>query len=172
LVASKNTTLARFLFALGIRHVGEATARDLAAHFGKLDKILHASVDELATVTDVGPIVAKSIRTFFDQTHNQEVIRQLRHDAGVHWPEHAGRADSLGKLTGKTFVLTGALASMSRDEAKERLQNLGAKVAGSVSKKTNYVIVGDEPGNKADKARELGVELLDEAAFLKLLAEN
>jgi DNA ligase (NAD+) len=174
LKASQSTTLARFLFGLGIRHVGEATARDLAQHFGNLNRIRDASLDELAAVPDVGPVVAQSIRTFFDQPHNVEVIEALRR-GGMHWPEGEGvpvGASSEGELAGKTFVLTGTLASLSRDNAKERLQALGARVAGSVSRKTDYVVVGADPGSKAEKARELGIPMLDEAAFLELVGSR
>ena len=131
---SKDTTLARFLYSLGIREVGEATATSLAAHFGGLDAIMSASEDDLLSVTDVGPVVASRIRTFFDEAHNREVILRLK-DAGVHWKESAPRsAPKDGPLAGKTFVLTGTLAAMTRDEAKDRIQALGGKVTGSVSK--------------------------------------
>ncbi len=167
--ASKRTTLARFLYALGIRHVGEATAKDLARHFGALDRIMDASVDELLQVRDVGPVVAQSIRTFFDQPHNREVVEQLR-AAGVHWDEHAGAppAQTL-PLAGKTFVLTGTLPTLTRDEAKAMLEAAGAKVAGSVSKKTDYVVAGEAAGSKLDRARELGVAVIDEAGLRALL---
>ena len=169
LEASKRTTLPRFLYALGIRHVGEATAKDLARHFGSLDRIMNAGVDELLQVRDVGPVVAQSIRTFFDQPHNREVVEQLR-AAGVHWDEHEGAppADTL-PLAGKTFVLTGTLPTLTRDEAKAMLEAAGAKVAGSVSKKTDYVVAGEAAGSKLDKARELGVEVIDEAGLRALL---
>jgi len=169
---SKHTTLARFLYALGIRHVGETTAKDLAKHFGALDRILDASVDELLEVPDVGPVVAQSIRTFFEQAHNREVVEQLR-AAGVAWEEHEGRrAAAAGQpLAGKTFVLTGTLPTLTRDAAKERIEAAGGKVAGSVSKKTHRVVAGEEAGSKLDKARELGVEVIDEAALLRLLGE-
>jgi DNA ligase (NAD+) len=168
---SKHTTLARFLFALGIRHVGETTAKDLARHFGALDRIMGASVEQLLAVKDVGPIVAQSIHTFFDQPHNREVVEQLR-AAGVQWEEHEGAAaDAAPKpLAGKTFVLTGTLPTLTRDEAKERIEAAGGKVAGSVSKKTHHVVAGAEAGSKLDKARELGIEILDEAGLLALLA--
>lgn len=173
---SKSTTLQRFLFGLGIRHVGESTARDLARHFGSIDAIMDASMEALLEVNDVGPVVAQSIRRFFDERHNREVVEQLR-ACGVAWPEHAGQARAeestgaaLSPFAGKTVVLTGTLAGMSRDEAKERLEAAGAKVAGSVSKKTDFVVAGEEAGSKLDKARELGVRVLDEAEFLSLLA--
>lgn len=168
---SKKTTLARFLYSLGVRHVGEATAKDLARHFGSLDRVLDASVEQLLEVSDVGPIVAQSIRTFFDQPHNREVVEQLR-AAGIQWPEHDGEADLSPKLlAGKTLVLTGTLPTLSREEAKELIEAAGGKVAGSVSKKTNWVIAGAEAGSKLDKARELGVEILDEDGLRKLLGD-
>ncbi len=168
---SKQTTLARFLYALGIRHVGETTAKDLARHFGGIDRVMDASVEQLLDVNDVGPVVAQSIRTFFEQPHNREVVEQLR-AAGIHWPEHDGAvADAAPKpLTGKTLVLTGTLPTLSRDAAKEMIEAAGGKVAGSVSKKTDYVVAGAEAGSKLDKARELGVTVLDEAGLLALLA--
>jgi DNA ligase (NAD+) len=168
---SKQTTLPRFLFGLGIRHVGEATAKDLAKHFGKLDQLMDASVDHLLMVNDVGPIVAQSIRTFFDQPHNREVVEQLR-ACGITWPEHdpsdAAMADL--PLVGKTLVLTGTLPTLAREDAKAMIEAAGGKVAGSVSKKTHYVIAGEEAGSKLDKAQALGVPVLDEAGLLALLA--
>ncbi len=170
---SKDTTLGRFLFALGIPQVGETTAQQLAAHFGSLDRLMKADTGRLQEVPDIGPIVAESIHTFFDQRHNREVIDRLR-GAGVHWQEHEPdeTGDGGQPLAGRTFVLTGALESMTRDEARDALLALGAKVTGSVSKKTDYVVVGADPGSKADKAGELGVETLDEDAFRKLLQES
>jgi len=168
---SKHTTLPRFLFGLGIRNVGEATARDLARHFGKLDAIMDASIEQMLEVNDVGPVVAQSLRRFFDQPHNREVIEQLR-ACGVHWDEvEPARvaAATGGAFAGRTVVLTGTLSEMSRDLAKEKLEAAGAKVSGSVSKKTDYVIAGTEAGSKLDKARELGVAVLDEQQFLALL---
>jgi DNA ligase (NAD+) len=167
---SKHTTLNRFLFALGIRNVGESTAKDLARYFGKLDVIMLARAEQLLAVPDVGPIVAQSIVDFFAESHNREVVQQLR-ASGVHWEEHEGVSTQLLPLSGKTFVLTGTLASLSRDEAKLRLEALGAKVAGSVSKKTDYVIAGVEAGSKLDKARALNVPVLEEQQFLQLLEE-
>ena len=167
---SKHATLNRFLFALGIRHVGETTAKDLARHFGKLDVIMQADNERLLTVPDVGPVVAQSLVDFFAEAHNREVVAQLR-ELGVHWEEHEGVSNQALPLTGKTFVLTGTLASMSRDEAKSRLEALGAKVAGSVSKKTDCVVAGTEAGSKLDKALQLGVPVLDEAQMLAMLAE-
>lgn len=165
---SKHTTLARFIFALGIRNVGEATAKDLAQHYGSLDKLLAADEASLLQVRDVGPVVAQSIVDFLAEAHNREVIEQLR-ACGVTWPEHEMRAAAGLPLTGKTFVLTGTLPTLSRDQAKERLEALGAKVSGSVSKKTDYVVAGTEAGSKLDKAQELGLAILDEAQFLALL---
>ena len=166
---SKHTTLPRFLFGLGIRHVGEATAKDLARHFGKLDGIMDASVEELLEVPDVGPVVAESIHRFFQQPHNREVVEQLR-ACGVTWPEGEPAARVPKPLAGKTIVLTGTLATLTRDEAKDMLEAAGAKVAGSVSKKTDYVVAGAEAGSKLDKARELGVTVLDEDGLRELLA--
>jgi DNA ligase (NAD+) len=165
---SKQTTLPRFLYGLGIRHVGEATAKELARHFGKLDAIMDASPDQLLEVADVGPIVAQSLRTFFDQPHNREVVEQLR-ACGVTWPEAEPAVVAPRPLVGKTFVITGTLPTLSRDEAKDRLEAAGAKVAGSVSKKTTYVVAGAEAGSKLDKARELGVAVIDENELKELL---
>ena len=165
---SKQTTLPRFLFGLGIRHVGEATAKELARHFGQLDAIMDTSEEALLEVADVGPIVAKSIRTFFDQPHNREVVEQLR-ACGVTWEEGAPAAVAPKPLSGKTFVITGTLPTLGRDEAKDRLEAAGAKVAGSVSKKTDYVVAGAEAGSKLVKAQELGIAVIDEAQLLNLL---
>ena len=162
---SKQAQLNRFLFALGIRHVGESTAKDLARHFGKLDVIMQATPEQLLQVPDVGPVVAQSIVDFFAEAHNREVVQQLR-ELGVHWQEHEGISDLVLPLSGKTFVLTGTLASMSRDEAKSRLEALGAKVAGSVSKKTDCVVAGTEAGSKLDKALELNVPVWNEQQLL------
>ncbi|KAF1044208.1 NAD-dependent DNA ligase LigA [Xylophilus sp.] len=166
---SKQATLPRFLFGLGIRHVGEATAKDLARHFGSLDAIMDASVEELLEVGDVGPVVAESIRTFFDQPHNREVVEQLR-ACGVHWPEGPPAERKTLPLAGRTVVLTGTLPALTREEAKELLEAQGAKVAGSVSKKTDYVVAGAEAGSKLEKARALGVAVLDEDGLRRLLA--
>ncbi|MDI3380507.1 NAD-dependent DNA ligase LigA [Xenophilus aerolatus] len=170
LEASKTTTLPRFLFGLGIRHVGESTAKDLARHFGKLDSIMDATEGQLLEVTDVGPVVAQSIHTFFRQPHNREVVEQLR-AAGVHWEEGEPVAGAPLPLAGQTFVITGTLPTLSREEAKEKLEAAGAKVAGSVSKKTTCVVAGEEAGSKLDKARQLGVEVIDEAGLLARLAQ-
>jgi DNA ligase (NAD+) len=166
---SKDTTLARFLHALGIPQVGEATAQLLADHFGAIDEIIDAKRETLEAIHGIGPAMADDISSFFHEKHNRAVIRDLL-KAGIHWPKPVkARKDS--PLAGKTFVLTGGLASMSRDEARRRLQEQGAKVSGSVSKKTDYVIVGDDPGSKADKAEKLGITMLDEKEFLKLLGK-
>jgi DNA ligase (NAD+) len=167
---SKRTTLNRFLFALGIRHVGETTAKDLARHFGKLDVIMQASAQQLLTVHDVGPVVAQSIVAFFGEVHNREVVQQLR-TLGVHWEEHEGASNETLPLSGKTFVLTGTLVTMSRDEAKSRLEALGAKVAGSVSKKTDCVAAGEEAGSKLIRAQELNVPIWNEAELIQQLKE-
>ena len=166
---SKRTTLARFIYALGIRHVGEATAKDLAQHFCSLDAIMSASVEDLCQVADVGPIVAQSIHTFFEQPHNREVVEQLR-AAGVHWSEQRRQREGSRPLAGMTFVLTGALPNLTRDEAKARIEASGGKVAGSVSRKTNYVVAGAEAGSKLAKAQELGVPIIDEAGLLGLVS--
>jgi DNA ligase (NAD+) len=167
---SRHTTLARFIYALGIRNVGEATARDLAHHFGSLDALMNADEAALMAVPDIGPVVAESIRQFFAEPHNRQVIAGLRR-VGVTWPERR-EASARTALTGKTFVLTGTLASMTRDEARERIEAAGGRVSASVSKKTDYVVAGSEPGSKLARARELGVPVLDEAGFLALLGEN
>ena len=166
---SKTTTLPRFLFGLGIRHIGESTAKDLAKHFGKLDAIMDASEEQLLEVNDVGPVVAQSLHTFFSQPHNREVVEQLR-ACGLTWEEGEPAARAPKPLAGKTFVITGTLPNLSRDEAKDRLEAAGAKVAGSVSKKTDYLVAGTEAGSKLDKARELGVTVIDEEQMLALLA--
>ncbi|WP_028602240.1 NAD-dependent DNA ligase LigA [Ottowia thiooxydans] len=168
---SRHTTLARFLFALGIRHVGETTAKELARHFGNLDAIMNASTEQLLQVPDIGPIVAQSLHTFFEQAHNREVVEQLR-AAGIEWKEGEPSAAALLPLAGKTFVLTGTFPTLSREQAKEMLEAAGAKVAGSVSKKTHYVVAGAEAGSKLEKARELGLTVLDEAGMLSLLSEK
>ncbi|MGB4360252.1 MAG: NAD-dependent DNA ligase LigA, partial [Rhodoferax sp.] len=165
---SKRTTLPRFLFGLGIRHVGEATAKALARHFGKLDAIMDAPEDTLLAVADVGPIVAKSIRTFFDQAHNREVVEQLR-ACGVSWPEGEPAPVAVQPLSGQTFVLTGTMPTLAREEAKALIEAAGGKVAGSVSKKTSFVVAGTEAGSKLDKARALGVAVLDEDQLKEML---
>lgn len=165
---SKSTTLARFLFGLGIRHVGEATAKELARHFGSLDAVMRASTEQLLEVSDIGPTVANSVRTFFDQTHNVEVVQALR-DCGMNWPESETVSTGLKPFSGKTFVITGTLPTMSRDQAKELIEAAGGKVAGSVSKKTSYLVAGAEAGNKLAKAHELGIAVLDEQQLKELL---
>ena len=166
---SRDTTLTRFIFALGIRHVGEATARDLAAHFGALDPLLAASEADLLEVRDVGPVLAESIRDFLAEPHNRQVIAALRR-AGVRWPEGPPRRQAAGSLGGRTFVLTGTLPTLSRDEAKALLEAAGATVAGSVSKKTDYVVAGADAGSKLAKAQALGVTVIDENQMRALLA--
>ncbi|KVW97836.1 NAD-dependent DNA ligase LigA [Thiobacillus denitrificans] len=168
---SKATTLARFIFALGIRNVGETTAKDLAKHFGLLDKLIAATEADLLAVRDVGPIVAQSIIQFFAEPHNLEAVNTLR-AAGVHWTESAGMQQSAGILAGKTLVLTGTLPTLARDAAKDMIEAAGGKMAGSVSKKTDYVVAGEEAGSKLAKAQELGVTILDEAGLLALLELN
>ncbi len=168
LEASKSTTLPRFIYGLGIRHVGEATAKEFARHFGTLDAFMNAPLDQLLEVSDVGPIVAQSVLAFFAQSHHQEIVAQLR-ACGVRWEEGAP-ADRVPKpLSGQTIVLTGTLPTLSRDEAKAMLEEAGAKVAGSVSQKTSYVVAGAEAGSKLEKALALGVPVLDEAGLLSLL---
>ncbi len=164
---SKHTTLARFIYALGIRNVGEATAKELAGHFGSLERLMEADMTDLQQVADIGPVVADSILQFFAETHNREVIEQLR-GAGVQWAEGEGKPSG-GALHGKTFVLTGTLPNLTRDQAREQIESQGGKVSGSVSKKTTYVVAGDDPGSKYDKALALGVKILDEESLLGLL---
>jgi DNA ligase (NAD+) len=171
IVHSKTPTLARFIYALGIRNVGETTAKDLARHFGKLANLMEADQERLQRVPDVGPVVAQSIFSFFREQHNIDVIKALLdiNLGGVSPKESEGEPVENLPLMGKTFVLTGTLPSMSRDEAKAALEALGAKVAGSVSKKTNYVVAGAEAGSKLEKARELGVPVIDEQGLINLL---
>jgi DNA ligase (NAD+) len=165
---SKATTLARFIYALGIRNVGEATAKDLARHFGNLDSLLDADEGQLMQVPEVGPVVAVSVRRFFTETHNRQVIDQLR-GAGVHWHEGETQAVAASAVAGKTFVLTGTLPTLTRDEAKDLIEAAGGKVSSSVSKKTDYVVAGAEAGSKLDKAQELGVAILDESQLRALV---
>ncbi len=165
---SKQTTLHRFLYGLGIRHVGESTAKALARHLGQLDTIMAASEAQLLEVADIGPIVAQSLRTFFDQPHNREVVQQLR-SCGVTWAEGPPAPVAVQPLSGKTLVLTGTLPTLSRDQAKALIEAAGGKVSGSVSQKTNFVVAGAEAGSKLDKARLLGVTVLDEAGLKDLL---
>lgn len=168
---SRNTTLPRFLFALGIRGVGEATALALATHFGCLNALIEAGEEALMQVPDVGPVVAESIATFFRQPHNLEVISRLQ-DVGVHWSAIEGQAGRDQPLAGQTWVLTGTLSSLSRDQAKEKLMLLGAKVAGSVSKKTSCVVAGESAGSKLADAEKLGVPVMNEESLLALLASH
>ena len=165
---ARATTLGKFIYALGIRHVGESTARDLAAHFGSLNALMQADEAALLEVSDVGPVVAASIAHFFNEPHNREVIQALR-DRGVHWVEGPRQTKAAGTLQGKTFVLTGTLPNWSREEASARILAQGGKVSGSVSKKTDYVVAGEDAGSKWVKAQELGVPIIDEAALQKLL---
>lgn len=173
---SKKTTLARFIYALGIRNVGEATAKDLARYFGSIEAIQHAGVDQLQQVPDVGPIVAESILNFFSEQHNREIISTLiapaeEGGAGIHWDVVAAQAGVTGIFTGKTFVLTGTLPSLGREDAKAMIENAGGKVSGSVSKKTDYVVAGADAGSKLTKAQELGLNIVDETELLKMLSE-
>lgn len=165
---SKKTTFARFLYALGIREVGETTARLLANHFGTLEKLIQADQESLEAIPDIGPIVANHIVSFFAQDHNREIINKLI-QAGIHWPKIESSNNQA--LSGKTFVLTGTLTSLTRDEAKDRLRSLGASVSESVSKKTNFVVAGEKAGSKLVKAQKLGVPILDEAELIRLLGD-
>jgi DNA ligase (NAD+) len=166
---SKSTTLARFIYALGMRNVGEATAKDLARHFASLNNLMQASRDDLLAVNDVGPVVADCIVNFLGEAHNRLVIKQLL-AAGVCWPDSDNNSAEPSHLAGKTFVLTGTLANLSREQAKELIEARGAKVSGSVSKKTHYVVAGSEAGSKLDQAKMLELTILDEAGLLQLLA--
>jgi len=166
---ARSTTLARFIFALGIRHVGESTARDLALHFGSIEALMNASEAELLEVADVGPVVATSIARFFAEKHNREVVGELR-AAGVHWPQgKSSAARRAGPFAGKTVVLTGTLPSLSRDAASDLIRAAGGKTASAVSKKTDYVLAGADAGSKLDKARDLGVVVIDEAQFRHMI---
>jgi DNA ligase (NAD+) len=169
IAASRDTSLERLLFALGIRDVGESTAKTLARHFGSLDALMQADEAALLDVPDVGPVVARRIAGFFHEAHNREVISGLR-EAGVHWSEGPPQRSAEGPLAGQTVVLTGSLSALGRDEAGRRLEALGAKVSGSVSKKTSFVVAGEAAGSKLEKARELGVEVWDEARLMDFLA--
>ena len=165
---SKNTTLARLIYSLGIRNVGESTARDLAAHFGNLDSLMQAGIDDLQQVPDVGPVVAESVAQFFAEPHNREVISGLL-AAGVHYDTAAPRLVANGAAAGRIFVLTGTLPGLTRDDAKALIVAAGGRVTGSVSKKTDFVVAGAEAGSKLEKALELGVTVLDEQGLLTLL---
>jgi DNA ligase (NAD+) len=170
LARAKQARLERFIFALGIRNVGETTARDLARHFGSLDRLMAADEAALQLAPDVGPVVARAIRQFFDEPHNREVIRKLR-EAGVAWEEHEpAPARPAGAV--RVFVLTGTLERLSRDEARALIEGRGHKVAGSVSKKTDFLVAGAEAGSKLAKAREAGVTVLDEQGLIKWLEGN
>jgi len=169
LAVSKNTTLQRFIYGLGIREVGEATALALANHFGHLEKIMLTDEETLQQVPDIGPIVAANIAGFFRQKHNRELIEKLQ-KLGLHWQEKTPISREHQPLAGQTFVLTGAMETLTRDEAKEKLQALGAKVSGSVSAKTSYVVVGADAGSKLTKAQELGIKILTEQDLLRLLS--
>jgi DNA ligase (NAD+) len=167
---SKTTSLARFIYSLGIRHVGESTAKSLAKHFGSLDALLASDENLILSVNDIGPVVAQSILSFFADPLNRQLIDQLR-ASGIHWEEGEPEQSS-DLLAGKTFVLTGTLPTLSRDDARAMIEAAGGKVAGSVSKKTSYVVAGEEAGSKLARAEELGVAILDEEQFLKLLESD
>jgi DNA ligase (NAD+) len=167
MAAAKRTTLPRFLYALGIRDVGEATALGLAQHFGDVAALRRASVEEIQCVPDVGPVVAANVAAYFGDAENQAIVDRLL-ASGITWPAQGKRTVS-GELAGKTFVLTGTLEGLTRDAAQEAITARGGKVSGSVSKKTHYVVAGADAGSKLNKAQELGITVLDEPAFLKLL---
>ncbi len=169
LEASKKTTFERFLYALGIREVGATTARSLALEFKQLDALIKANKDRLMQVKDIGPVMAENIFLFFAQEHNLQVINRLL-DSGVHWPQAHAAAEHL-PLKEQVFVLTGTMQELSRDAARDKLQQLGATVTNSVSKKTNYVVVGSDAGSKLSKAQELGIPILNEDQFLSMLHE-
>ncbi len=164
---SHGQPLARFIYALGIRNIGEATAKDLARVFGNLQALQNADLETLQNIRDVGPIVAESIVDFFAEPHNTEVVRRLYQ--AVKPIEHAGAQESSGKLSGKTLVLTGTLPNLTRDEAQVKIEAEGGKVSSSVSKKTSYVVAGTEAGSKLERAMELGVAVIDEAELMQLL---
>jgi DNA ligase (NAD+) len=167
---SKQSSLARLIFALGIRHVGETTAKDLAKYFGSMHALMEASEDDLLKVHDVGPVIVKSIQNFFSQAHNCEVVEQLI-ASGINPLETPKEKRTVEALVGKTVVLTGTLPTLSREQAKLLLEEAGAKVVGSVSAKTNYVLAGEAAGSKLEKALELGVPILNEPEFLSLLED-
>jgi DNA ligase (NAD+) len=168
---SKANDLSRLVYAFGIRHVGEKAAATLARYFRTMPRILDASLDALQGTPDIGPVVAASIRAFADEPRNRELVRRLD-EAGVNMESRAAAVDQPGPLTGKVFVLTGTLTTMSREEATAALEGLGAKVSGSVSRKTTYLVAGADAGSKLDKARQLGVETLDEDAFRALIMKR
>ncbi|CCQ09303.1 DNA ligase [Pseudoalteromonas luteoviolacea B = ATCC 29581] len=167
---AKSTTLAKFIYSLGIREVGEATAQNLAAHFLTLDAVMSASIDDLQAVPDVGVVVANHLYAFFEEPHNCQVVSDLR-EQGLQWPDLIKKAANELPLDGKTFVLTGTLSQLNRNDAKARLQALGAKVSGSVSKNTDAVFAGEKAGSKLAKAQELGVNVNDEGALIALLEQ-
>lgn len=168
--SAKQTTLPRFIYSLGIREVGEATAANLAMHFATLDEIRSADEEAFQQVNDVGEVVARHLMQYFSQSNNNEMIDALL-EAGIHWPEIEKREAESLPLAGKTYVVTGTLSAMSRTEAKQQLQALGAKVAGSVSANTDFLVAGEKAGSKLTKAQDLGVAILDETAFLSLLGQ-
>ena len=165
---SKNTTLAKFIYALGIRNVGEATSKDIVKKLGTLDNVMKASIDDFLEINDVGPVVAQSLHQFFQEDENKVIINNII-EFGVKWDDQAQNVTNNQKLNQQTFVVTGTLENFSRDEIKELIENNGGKVSGSVSKKTSYVIIGDNPGSKADKAAELGVKIINEEQLMELL---
>ena len=165
---SKNTTLAKFIYALGIRNVGEATSKDIVKKLGTLDNVMKASIDDFLEINDVGPVVAQSLHQFFQEDENKVIINNII-EFGVKWDDQAQNVTNDQKLNQQTFVVTGTLENFSRDEIKELIENNGGKVSGSVSKKTSYVIIGDNPGSKADKAAELGVKIINEEQLMELL---
>ncbi len=169
--ASKNATLPSFIYALGIRNVGEATAKDLSYHFGTLENLLQAGAEDLTAVSEVGEVIAQSILQFLAEPHNREVIRQLL-AAGIHWPVVEKLSSTQANLSGKTFVLTGTLPGMSRDEAKSLIEGQGGKVSGSVSRKTDYVVAGAEAGSKLEKALELGITVIDQDQLIALIEQS
>jgi DNA ligase (NAD+) len=171
LETSKLTTLARFIYALGIRHVGESTAKDLASRFGNMESLMHASEDQLMAVSDVGPVVAHSLMNFFSDDANKHLVRDLI-ASGINWPEVLQHGDATLPLVGKTLVLTGTLPSLSREQATTLIEKNGGKVAGSVSKKTSFVVAGEDAGSKLLKARELNVTILTEAELMQLCEER
>jgi len=165
---SKNTTLAKFIYALGIRNVGEATSKDIVKKLGTLENVMKASIDDFLEINDVGPVVAQSLHQFFQEDENKAIINNIV-EFGVKWEDQAQNVSNDQKLNQQTFVITGTLENFSRDEIKELIENNGGKVSGSVSKKTSYVIIGDNPGSKADKAAELGVKVINEKQLMELL---
>jgi DNA ligase (NAD+) len=169
---SKSNDLSRLVYALGIRHVGEKAAATLARHLRTMDRLMDAHVERLQTVPEIGPVVAASVRAFAEEPRNRELVARLK-AVGVNMSSQAPEpGDQPGPLAGKTFVLTGTLASMSREDATAALEGLGAKVSASVSKKTTAIVAGADAGSKLEKARQLGIETLDEQAFLALIMKG